>query len=164
VAVVLFLCAPWAGAAVGRWAYGDARAHAAVQRAERQRVTAEVTGCAPETLPLSHGGPGYAYRATVRWTEPGGGARTGEARVPAGTRAGDRADVWFDARAARCRRPRTRRRSGGTPCAWPSPRRGGTVLVVLLVHAAVRRAADRRRLRGWDRDWARVEPGWSRRV
>jgi ABC-type Fe3+ transport system permease subunit len=41
---------------------------------------------------------------------------------------------------------------------------GGTVLVVLLVHAAVRRAADRRRLREWDRDWARVEPGWSRRV
>ncbi|MEV8553127.1 DUF3592 domain-containing protein [Streptomyces glaucescens] len=163
VAVLLVLGAPLAGAGTAWWAYQDARATAAEQRAERHRVRAEVTGAGPRSASAPHGGRAYAYRATVRWTDPRDGVRTAVARVPAGTEAGDRVEVWFDARGR----------------AVPAPPDGGLIWqhtltlgfcaagaaagTVLLGHALVRRAAMRRRLDEWEREWARTEPEWTRR-
>jgi hypothetical protein len=135
---------------------------AAEQRAERQRVRAEVVGRPPDSLPTVHGRED-SYRVAVRWTEPGEGTRTTTARVPAGTQQGDVVDVWFDARG----------RSVGPPAdgtaVWQHTLTmgvavaGGTSAVVLLGHAAVRRVAMRHRLDEWDREWARTGPEWSRR-
>jgi hypothetical protein len=162
VAVLLLVGAPLAGALAGRWAHDDARAMAAEQRAERQRVRAEVVGRPPDSLPTVHGRED-SYRVAVRWTEPGEGTRTTTARVPAGTQQGDVVDVWFDARG----------RSVGPPAdgtaVWQHTLTmgvavaGGTSAVVLLGHAAVRRVAMRHRLDEWDREWARTGPEWSRR-
>ncbi|MFJ4616705.1 hypothetical protein [Streptomyces sp. NPDC088812] len=163
VAVLLLVGAPLTGAVVGRWAHQEATATAAEQRAERHRVRAEVTGRPPDSLPTASGGRADSYRVDVRWTEPGQGARTAVARVPAGTRHGDVVEVWFDARG----------RSVGPPAdgtaVWQHTlslgvsAAGGTAAVVLLGHAVVRRAAMRHRLEEWDREWARTGPEWSGR-
>ncbi|CAM5267978.1 Rv1733c family protein [Streptomyces aurantiogriseus] len=163
VAVLLLVGAPLTGALVGRWAHDDARAMAAEQRAERQRVRAEVVGRPPDALPTVHGGQDDWYRVAVRWTEPGQGTRTATARVAAGTHQGDVVDVWFDARG----------RSVGPPAdgtaVWQHTvtmgvsSAGGAAVTVLLGHAVVRRVAMRHRLAEWDREWARTGPEWSGR-
>ena len=40
----------------------------------------------------------------------------------------------------------------------------GTVATAVLLHAALCRLLDRRRDRRGTREWARIEPAWSRRV
>ncbi|WP_307624017.1 hypothetical protein [Streptomyces sp. V3I7] len=163
VAVLLLVGAPLAGALAGLWAHGEAREVAAAQRAERHHVEAQVIGRVPEDFPSESGGRERALRATVRWTEPGTGTHTGVARVPAGTRRGDRVDVWFDSR--------------GRPVA-PPPNdiavwqhtvtigvgvAGGLAAVTLLGHSVVRRIALHHRLDEWEREWARMGPEWTRR-
>ncbi|MEV7993372.1 hypothetical protein AB0O67_16040 [Streptomyces sp. NPDC086077] len=163
LAVLLFLGAPLAGALTGWWAHGEARRTAVAQSEDRRHVRAEVVGRTPDTLPAVQAGREYTYRATVRWTEPGEGSRTGAARVPAGTRPGETVDVWFDG-AGRSVPPPT---SGTT--VWQHAltlgvcATAGSAGVVLLGNAAVRRAANRHRMAEWERAWARTEPEWTRR-
>jgi hypothetical protein len=163
VAVLVVLGAPLAGALTARWAHDEARAVAAQQRADRHRVRAEVVGATPDGLPAVQGGARHSYRVTVRWAEPGGAVRTTGAQVPAGTRGGDRVDVWLDARGRSVAPP------PGDTAVWQHTvtvgtcAAGGTAAAVLLVHAAVRRTAMRRRMAEWDRDWALTEPLWTRR-
>ncbi|MFI6035819.1 hypothetical protein ACIBBD_16925 [Streptomyces sp. NPDC051315] len=163
VAVLLLVGAPLAGAVAGRWAHDDARATAAEQRAERQRVRAEVVGRPADALATVQGGRDDSYRVAVRWTEPGQGTRTATARVPAGTRQGEVVDVWFDARGRGVGPP-----ADGT-AVWQHTltlgvaTAGGTAALVLLGHTVVRRVALRRRLDEWGREWARTGPEWSRR-
>lgn len=163
VAVLLLVAAPLAGALAGRWAHADAQAVAARQRADRHHVRAEVVGHPPETMPSVEGVRQQTFRVAVRWTPPGEHARTAVARVPAGTRAGEVVDVWFD----------TRGRSVAPPpndtMVWQHTltlgvcAAGGTAAAVLLGHVVVRRVAMRHRLGEWEREWARTEPRWTRR-
>ncbi|MDQ0579186.1 Rv1733c family protein [Streptomyces rishiriensis] len=163
VAVLLLVAVPLVAVFAGRWAHADAQAVADRQQAERHRVRVEVVGHLPETMPSVEGGRQQTFPVAVRWTPPGEHPRTATARVPAGTRAGDRVDVWFD----------TRGRSVGPPpndtmvwqhaLAMGTCAAGGTAGVVLLGHAVIRRVAMRRRLDEWEREWARTEPQWTRR-
>ncbi|MER6045263.1 hypothetical protein ABT136_31700 [Streptomyces sp. NPDC001856] len=115
VALLLLIAAPLAGALVGRWAYDEARAVAAEQRAERHLVRAEVVSRPPETLPTAEGVREEAYRVTVRWTEPGGAVRTAPARVASGTERGDMVGVCSTRGDVPCPRPGTARRCGSRP-------------------------------------------------
>ncbi len=116
-----------------------------------------------DSLPSVQAGGQHAFRATVRWTEPGEGTRTATARVPAGARQGEVVDVWFDARGRSVAPP-----VDGT-AVWQHTltigtcAAGGAMLVVLLGHFVVRRVTLRRRLAEWDRAWARTEPEWTHR-
>jgi ABC-type Fe3+ transport system permease subunit len=163
VAVLVLVGAPAVGAAAACRAHGEARAVALQQRAERHSVRAEVIGGRSRSLPTVQAGGERAHRTTVRWTEPGEGTRTATVRVPAGTRQGDVVDVWFDTRGRNVTPPvdgsavRQHTLTMGTCAAC------GAVLLVLLLHAAVRRVALRRRLAEWDRAWARTEPRWTHR-
>ncbi|MFH8935860.1 Rv1733c family protein [Streptomyces griseosporeus] len=163
VAVLLGLGAPAAGVATGWWAHDEARTAAVQQRADRHPVRAEVVGRTPDGLSAFEGGTRRTYRVTVRWTEGGGQPRTAEARVPAGTRDGDRVEVWFDGHGRNVPPP------AGDSAVWQHTltmgtcAAGGTVAVVLLGHTVVRRVAMRRRMADWDRDWALTEPQWTRR-
>ncbi|WP_405884942.1 hypothetical protein OG762_43230 [Streptomyces sp. NBC_01136] len=162
VAVLLFIGAPLAGAAVGWWVYDGAQARAAAQRAQRHQVRAVLVETAPAAVPSPQGGKQPMYPVKVRWTEPGKGSRTGEARVPAGKERGDRFDIWVD----------RHDRSVGPPVSdtaiWQHTlttgalAAGGTMAVVLGGHFAVQRVAARRRLAEWERDWARTGPEWRR--
>ncbi|CAL9597756.1 hypothetical protein SUDANB6_05389 [Streptomyces sp. enrichment culture] len=163
VAVLLFVGAPLLGVVAARWAHDEARAAADRQQAERQRVRAEVVGRTPDRLPSVQDGGRHSYRATVRWTEPDGAARTVAARVPAGTRHGETVDVWLDSRGRSVPPPAT----GST--VWQHSlttgvcATAGTVVTVLLAHGGVRRVALRHRMAEWEREWARTEPRWTHR-
>lgn len=163
VAVLLLVGAPLAGAVAGRWAHDEARALAAVQRAERHRVHAQVMGSTPEMTPSVEGGREHSYLVNVRWTDPATGQHTTTARVPAGTQRGDVVDVWFDAR-GRVVGPPT-----GETQIWQHAvtigvcATGGAVALVLIGNLVVRRVATGHRLGEWEREWARTEPEWTRR-
>ncbi|MET8244354.1 hypothetical protein ABZV31_07910 [Streptomyces sp. NPDC005202] len=163
ITVLLLLGAPLAGAVAAWWAHDEARAVQAAQRADRHRVSAEVVGRTPDALPSVQGGRQHAYRATVRWTEPGQGPRTAVARVPAGTRHGDMVDVWFDSRDRSVAPPPDDTVVWQHTVTMGACATGGAVAVVLLGHSVVRRIALRHRLAEWEREWARTGPEWTRR-
>lgn len=163
VAVLLLVAAPLAGALAGRWAHDDARATAEHQRADRHRVSARVVGRPPGTMPSVEGGRQQMVRVSVRWTPPGGQARTATARVPEGTRQGDVVDVWFDGRGRSVAPPPNETVVWQHTLTLGVCVAGGTAAVVLLGHAAVRRVAMRHRLAEWEREWALTEPQWTRR-
>ncbi|WP_435281341.1 Rv1733c family protein [Streptomyces koelreuteriae] len=163
VAVLLLVGAPLAGVAAAWWAHDEAVSVSAEQRAERHRVRAEVVGGKDDSLPSAEAGGQHAFRATVRWTEPGEGTRTATARVAAGTRLGEVVDVWFDSRGRNVPPPVDGTEVWQHTLTIGTCAAGGAVLVVLLGHVAVRRVALRRRLAEWDRAWARTEPEWTHR-
>lgn len=161
VAVLILVGAPLAGTAAARWAHGEARSVSAEQRAERHRVRAEVIDS--DSLPSARPGGQHAYRATVRWTEPGEGTRTATARVPADTRQGETVDVWFDDRGRNVMPPVDGAAVWRHTLTIGTCAAAGAVLVVLVGHFLVRRVSLRRRLAEWDRAWARTEPQWTHR-
>ncbi|MGW7528689.1 Rv1733c family protein [Streptomyces sp. NPDC054783] len=161
VAVLLFVVTPLVGVAAGLYAHDTARAVAATQRAERHRIRAQVVGSPPERLSAEQGGRAYAYRAQVRWTEPGKGTRTAWARVPAGTHTGDTVSVWFDARGRSVAPPPDDAAVWQHTVTVGLVAAGGTAAVVLLGHAMERRIALRHRLAEWEREWARTGPRWT---
>lgn len=162
VAVLLFIGAPLAGAAVGWWVYDGAQTRAAAQRAERHRVSAVLVGTAPAAVASPQVGRQPTYPVKVRWSEPARGSRTGEIQVPAGSRRGDRTEIWLD----------SYDRSVGPPVSdsaiWQHTlttgvlTAGGVVALVFGGHFVVRRVAARRRLAEWERGWARTGPEWRR--
>lgn len=161
VAVLLFVVAPLVGAAAGLYAHGEAGTLAAAQRAERHQVRATVIGDPPQRLTATQGDREHPYRAQVRWTEPGKGARSTWARVPAGTRTGDAVAVWLDSRGHGVAPP------PDDVAVWQHTvtvglcAAGGAGAVVLLGHAVERRIALRHRLAEWEREWARTGPRWT---
>ncbi|MCT7356671.1 hypothetical protein N4P33_31670 [Streptomyces sp. 15-116A] len=161
VTVLLCAGAPLVGLAAAWWAHDEARAAVAQQRAERHRVRAEVVGGPAVARPQAGGQ--QAFRATVRWTEPGQMPRTVTARVPAGVSEGDMVTVWVDSRGRSVPPPADGaavwQHSVGIG-AWAA---GGTTAVILLVHRGIRGVAQRRRLAEWERAWALTEPQWTRR-
>ncbi|MEU0005637.1 hypothetical protein ABZ079_15455 [Streptomyces sp. NPDC006314] len=161
VAVLLFVVAPLVGVAAGLHAHDKAQTLAATQRAERHQVRATVIGDPPERRTATRDDREHPYRAQVRWTEPGKGARSGWARVTAGTRTGDVVSVWLD----------TRGRNVAPPpdgvAIWQHTvtiglcAAGGAAGVVVLGHTVGRRIALRHRLAEWEREWARTGPRWT---
>lgn len=162
VAVVLWAGAPLAGLAAGWWAHDGARATAAEQRAERHRVLAEVVDGTPAAASGAAGDRRPVRRVTVRWTEPGERARTGETRMSPGTRTGDHTYVWLDDRHRIVPAPTSGTVIWQHTLAVGACGAGLAAAGVLALHALVRRAAARRRMAEWEQDWARTGPEWAR--
>ncbi|MET7685987.1 hypothetical protein [Streptomyces sp. NPDC005423] len=163
VAVLLFVGAPLAGAVAGLWAHDTAHRVAAVQRADRHSVRAEVTGNPPTDLPAVEGTRPHTFDVAVRWTVPGRGTYTATAQVPAGTGHGDVVDVWFDSRGRSVAPPPDDAAVWQHTVGVGLGVAGGAIGVVLLTHSVTRRVSLRHRLAEWERDWARTEPEWTRR-
>ena len=163
VTVLLFVGAPLAGAAAGLWAHDQARTIAATQRADRHRVHAKVIGDLPAALPSVEENRPRSFPVTVRWTEPGKGARTATVAVPADTGRGDVVDVWLDAKGRSVSPP------PGEVAVWQHTltvgiwSASGVVGLTLLARTMTRRVALRHRSAEWERDWALTEPEWTRR-
>ncbi|GGX58873.1 Rv1733c family protein [Streptomyces fructofermentans] len=161
-AVLLWVGAPMAGLAAGWWAHDGARATAVAQHAERHRVRAEVTQHAPVAPPTAEGERQPTYRVTVRWTEPGGKARTDTARVPAGTQVGEHTDIWLNDRGRVVPAPVDESAVWQHTLTAAICATGVFAVGVLATHAVVRMVATRRRLAEWEREWARTGPDWRR--
>ncbi|KIE26807.1 membrane protein [Streptomyces sp. MUSC 125] len=161
VTILLLVVAPLVGVAAGLRAHDRAETLAVAQRAERHQVRAVVIGDVPQRLSTSQGDPTHPYRARVRWSEPGGKARTAWAGVPAGTRAGDTVSVWFDSQGRNVTPPPDEAAIWQHTFTVGLCAAGAAAGLVFLGHAVERRIALRHRLTEWERDWARTGPRWN---
>jgi hypothetical protein len=138
-----------------------------VDKGERQatnanQVVATLTDDAPEPTADGHGNAIISSsHVTATWTTSDGVTHTG--RVPAtdGLKAGAKVRIWLNADDELVTRPlsATDAAAGGAFVAL-----GGwlaVVTVLALAQLGLHFALDRRRYRQWDRQWARVEPGWN---
>ena len=159
--LVVLLSVPVA-LAVGTVVHERLQVVAQEQAAGLTRVQAVALEDAP---PVPEARPGGGRReTTVRWTAPDGSPVEGRVWAPAGTRAGDPVGAWTTA--------------DGRPAADPMTAlevTRSTVVVVILgwagavfltgtAYAVLCRVLDRQRDRRWTREWAAIEPTWSRRV
>ena len=164
LAVLLCVGAPIAGAAAALWVHGSAHAAQVTQRARRHEVPAVLLEDAPAAAPSTQGGNHPLYPVKVRWTEPGKGTRTTFAPVPAGSRHGERTQVWLDARNNGVAPPTSDTavwQHSVTAGVWAT---GGAAGTVLLARAMIRRVAERHRMAEWEAEWARTGPEWGRRT
>lgn len=164
VAVLLCVGAPLVGTAAGWRAYDSGHGTQVVQRAERHQVSAVLVEDAPAAVPSAQGAKQPLYEVKVRWTEPGKGTQTTLAEVPAGSRRGEHAAVWLDARGHGVAPPTTDAavwQHALTAGVWAA---GGVVGVVLLARTVIGRVAERHRMAEWEAEWARTGPEWRRRT
>lgn len=143
--------------ALGSAVHADMVAAGEQQARTRQPAVAVLT----EDAPPDAGARGGESRVPATWTLPDG--TTGSGRVPAGAGlpAGTKVDIWLD----------TEGRVVDTPLTASDAAVGGATVtlsgwltaVVLLVagQSGLQCWLNRRRYREWDRQWARVEPGWN---
>lgn len=163
LATLAVLVVPLAmGVATGVYQRDTARA--AAEAAERSLVRAVLVSdaVAPQAPSTQRGAP-HESTALVHWQLPDG--RQGGARVPvsANQRAGDRVQIWVDRAGDRAAAPR----------APGEIRTAAWVVGVDLVLAGwlllgglwwgALRVLERINTESWRAEWARTEPGWSRR-
>jgi len=154
--------APLSWIAAGRWAHQGGLREQRAQQSWHQ-VPAVVLKTVPTQPQLQFGLPwNTVVLVLARWAGPGGRDRVGEAPVKSGTSAGRTVRVWVD-RSGRSTGPPilhaelVKRVIGAETLAPPA-------LAVLLLSLAgvVRWMLDRRRLAGWEADWASIGPRWTR--
>jgi hypothetical protein len=160
VLLVVLLSVPGA-LAVGTAVRSDLAATARQQAEERTRVTAVVTADAVAPADAS---PRTRVPVPARWTSPGGEPVEGEVPARPTTRTGDTLTLWTTADGRRSDEPMTPAEVRRSTLVLVGAGWTGSVGAVVLLHTALCRLLDRLRDRRWTREWARVEPTWSRRV
>ncbi|MFI0514896.1 hypothetical protein ACH3Y9_33580 [Streptomyces sp. WSLK1-5] len=132
------------------------------RRAAAHPVSAVLTENADRTPALTGDGTGGTVQARVRWTAPDGTVRTGLARVVPGRSADTSVKVWIDHGGNLVREP-----PGAEEARLQSALTG--VLVALVAGSVpygcgclARLRLERRRLRDWETEWARVAPSGGR--
>lgn len=129
--------------------------HAVALEAAQDQVVA-VTGQAVTA-------PRVPVRA--RWTAPDGTVRTGVIDVAAGTPAGATVPLWTDRRTGDpTTAPRQRDESLGAAMLAGLLVTIGMIMLVGTAVAVLRYRCDARRMAGWQDEWQRIEPLWSRLV
>ncbi|MEU5597956.1 hypothetical protein [Streptomyces sp. NPDC020298] len=151
----------WLAAVVGSVLAGLVAANAAArgldrQWEERHPVQAVLVGRAPGLSSERTGTDGRVW-VTVRWTTPDGVVHTDRAKVRPGTESGAAVTVWTDQRGRVAAKPLSPGEAGfragwtGTLVAT------GTAAAVFGAAQLARAGLERRRLRQWDDEWARVD-------
>ncbi|MGY1708825.1 hypothetical protein ACI8AC_04875 [Geodermatophilus sp. SYSU D00758] len=160
LALLVLLSVP-VGLTAGTLVHEQMRTVAEEQARDRLAVTAVATQDATARVDSAYGG---RLLVAAEWTAPDGRPAAGDVPAPGAVRAGDRLTVWLTADGEP---------SGPPMSAWETTRSAvvltalgwvATVAVLVVVHAVVLWLVDRHRDRTWTREWAAVEPGWSRRV
>jgi hypothetical protein len=115
--------------------------------------------------PVTEARPGAGRReTTVQWTAPDGSLVEGRAWAPAGTRAGDPVGAWTTADGRPAADPMTALEVTRSTIVLVTLGWAGSVFVTGTAYAGLCRLLDRQRGRRWTREWAAIEPTWSRRV
>lgn len=147
--------------AVGTAVRSDLAAMARQQAEERTRVLAVVTAD-PEVL--AETSPRTRVPVAARWVSPGGATVGGDVPVRPTTRAGDTLTLWTTPDGRRADEPMTAAEVRRSTLVLVGVGWVGGLGAVAVLHVGLCRLLDRQRDRRWTRDWARVEPTWSRRV
>jgi hypothetical protein len=145
-------------AAVG-WA---GRAGGVGQRAERswRQVPAVLLQAAP--TPTAGEVLGYS-RVPARWRAPDGRTRTGQILVSRGLAAGRTVPLWVDTAGSPTGPPPSHRAVLTHEIAVAAGAAAALGIVLVCLAWAGRQVLDRRRLAGWEADWAAVGPQWAKR-
>jgi hypothetical protein len=161
--LALFLAGlPLAWLSVGRWVQ---QAGLREQRAQRawHEVPALVLHSVPKLstqmirIPVAAGA-----QTLAAWTAPGGRRQAGEVPVDFGTQAGARVQVWVD-RSGRFTGPPLTPSQLAKRVLGAEVLAGVTAVALLLTLAGLARwQLNRRRLAGWEYQWALVGPRWTR--
>ncbi|NBE50664.1 hypothetical protein GUY60_04325 [Streptomyces sp. YC537] len=163
VFVLSCLVAVVAAVLLGRAAWADGE-RSAVEVARHRHL---VTGTTVSETNYQTGGDQSsvpASAATATWHFPASRAHTETVPVPAGTRDGDRVQVWVDDEGREAGPPPDRGDTTlyavevGVGTLAGTVLAGGALVVVRL------RLLDARSAREWEREWARIEPHWSGRL
>lgn len=140
---------------------GAAAAHVVDARlAARAAQVHAVPAVLSDDAPLVAVGGGERVWAPVRWTDAGGAAHTGRARVLAGASEGTRITVWTERADRVVSAPTT-----GAKATVDASLTGAVVApsVSVTIWAAgwlIRRCLLRRRLEEWGEEWKQVGPQW----
>lgn len=135
----------------------------AVERraAELVQVTAVAVEDARSTEgPHSAGSP----RATARWTAPDGSPVEARVIAPVGTSVGDPVTVWTGADGRPAVAPMTSSEVTSSTIVFVGLGWSFSFVAAGTAYAALCWLLDRQRDQRWTREWAAIEPTWSRRV
>jgi len=160
VLLVVLLSVPVA-LAVGTAVRSDLATVARQQSAERTQVTAVVTA---DAVALEDASPRVRVPVPAEWTSPTGTPVEGEVLARPTTRAGDTVVLWTTSDGRPTSPPLTPAAVRRSTCVLTGLCWAGTVVTTVLLHVALCRLLASRADRRWAREWARVEPTWSRRV
>ncbi|MFI6829433.1 MULTISPECIES: hypothetical protein [unclassified Kribbella] len=133
--------------------------------AERRSTMTQVQARALEDTPpmIPEAGAQATARVPVSWTDPAGWPRQARANVPLGTAKDSEVTIWLDPAGEITTPPR---RPGDGAAVGGGVGLSTAMLSWLLIAGLARLSVvplDRRRLRDWDREWARVGPRWRYR-
>ncbi|MEV0173537.1 hypothetical protein AB0I00_20770 [Streptomyces sp. NPDC050803] len=137
----------------------------AERRARAHPVSAVLTEDAPKTpVTTGEGLTDSTVWAKVRWTDADGVTHTGRARTEPGSAAGSTATVWTDAAGTLVAPP-----PSTLDLRWQPVLVGASVGLIAAGTAVgcgrlARICLDRRRLRDWETEWARIGPQWHNRT
>lgn len=150
------------GAVRGHAAYGSESRAAAVEATSRREVRAEVV-TQPESLLTGHNRVQRSERwAVVRWRGTDDRSHTARTRVPNSAEVGDASPIWV-ADGRRVTPPRT---DGQVLVAAIAAGMGFVAIVAVvcgLLIAGIRALSHWWGILSWEREWASVEPKWTRR-
>jgi hypothetical protein len=160
VLVVVVLSVPVA-LAVGTVVRSDLASDAAREAVELHLVSAVATADAasPTDAVLAR-----SSVVPARWTAPDGSVVDGEVPAPVGTRADDAVPVWTTRAGVPTDAPMSSVDVTITALVVAVLGWSGTVALTALAHAALCGVLGLHRDRRWTREWAAVEPTWTRRV
>ncbi|MFE3035125.1 hypothetical protein ACFXKY_26190 [Streptomyces canus] len=134
----------------------------AARRAAVHTVSAVLVGKADRTATVTEDGSDETVWAKVRWTSLDGAAHTGLTRVAPGTPAGASVTVWTDRQGGLVRAPLTAAEARLQSVLTGVLVAAGTGALVFGGGYWARLRLDRRRLRDWEAEWARVAPSGGR--
>jgi hypothetical protein len=147
--------------AVGTGLRSDLMDTAARQAAERTLTTAVATADAPTRTDVPLGG-----RPVVPawWTTPDGQVVDGDVRAPVGTGAGEVFEIWVTPEGRPAGPPLTAREVTQSAVVLTLVGWTGVLAATGILHVGLCWLLARHRDRDWAREWAAVEPTWTRRV
>jgi hypothetical protein len=125
------------------------------------RVSAQVLHVTPMSTAWRH--PVQPALLSLRWARPDGSSQTGEVARAGDVVAGGTVTVWTDqqGRLAHPPLPRAQVADQAIRAAVATP--VALALLLVAVGGVVSLILDKRRLAGWEADWAVVEPQWTGR-
>lgn len=125
------------------------------QWTERRPVEAVLVGRVP-SVTSARGDDGRVW-AGVRWTTPDGAVHSGRTKVRPGMASGTRVTVWTDRQGRVTAKPLSPGEAGFRSAWTGTLVATGTAAAVFGGAQLARAGLERRRLRQWDEEWARVD-------
>lgn len=165
VAALALICASSIGIAQGWAAFDHERSVVAEEQANRHLVRATVLRDAAASSPWAdESGRSQRVPVPVRWVTATGGEGTGRVLVAPGTERGKRTELWLDSRGDITSAPHGYRDVWAEALLEGGSSAAVTIGAGALAGFGVRVVCNRRRATGWESEWSRVEPEWSRRA